>query len=98
MTLDINKILKGEPGFDHRGASMGRAEDFPSSPCRAYVQRVRLGSGGYDSGGAYWGLPDDLWCGFDWEGTMRLFVRAQSRQEAKAQIKGRVKTEVRFYR
>ena len=47
--------------------------------------KVRLDSGGYDDGGAYWGLPDDLWCAQCPEGGQE-FVRASNRLVAAARL------------
>ena len=66
-----------------RGAPMGRiswAEDF-SEPCRCF--RLRFEGGAYDTGGAYWGFPADVYCATNGEG-FRQFTRAASRAEAKA--------------
>lgn len=45
------------------GAPMGRASAHPGTDphCTIRVSRVRLDSGGYDSGGAYWGHGAPLW-------------------------------------
>lgn len=45
------------------GAPMGRAGAHPGDDphCTMRVSRVRLNSGGYDNGGAYWGLGQPLW-------------------------------------
>lgn len=43
--------------------------------------KVRLDSGGYDQGGAYWGLGGALWCAYCDEGG-RQFIRAGSRISA----------------
>lgn len=83
-----------------RGSPMGRPPwprktsyseglDITQTECfkaPAYCFRVRLRQG-YDSGGAYWGGPDDLWCatndlGFDGDKTFQMFTRASSRAEA----------------
>ena len=66
------------------GSPMGRSEnripaDLPARPVRLY--RVRLNRGGYDDGGAYWGIGQPLYCA-EWttdEGDGRKFVRADSR-------------------
>ena len=66
-----------------RGAPMGRpswAEDF-TEPCRCF--RLRFKGGAYDTGGAYWGAPENLYCATNGEG-FRAFTRADSRQSAKA--------------
>jgi hypothetical protein len=63
---------------------MGRAESPPSdAPRSVRVFRVRLDAGGYDDGGAYWGLSrgDALYCARCDEGGRR-FVRARSRFHA----------------
>lgn len=63
------------------GAPMGRLTygHAPSDPCRLF--RVRLDSGGYDDGGAYWGIGAPLYCATD-EDQFRHFTRACDRQAA----------------
>lgn len=66
------------------GAPMGRREDgFLETDVRRFVRlfRVRLDSGGYDDGGAYWGSGTALWCAIDDDGN-RQFVRAYHRTRA----------------
>lgn len=55
------------------GAPMGRSNkgtmkyckdsdtDIPDTDKKVFKQRVNLNSGGYDKGGAYWGLGSELW-------------------------------------
>ena len=45
------------------GAPMGRPSAHPGDDphCHMRVRRVRLDSGGYDEGGAYWGYGTPLW-------------------------------------
>lgn len=45
------------------GAPMGRPSEHPGTDphCIIRVRRLRLNSGGYDSGGAYWGHGAPLW-------------------------------------
>jgi hypothetical protein len=80
---------------------MGRrgAHDTPDGegPPRFYLRRVRLDSGGYDQGGAYYGLGPPLYryeseCGFivDW-------LRAGGRDQAKEKIRARY-PGARFFR
>lgn len=47
----------GYMGDTRRGASLGRGnvKGDPDTGVRFYLQRMQLDSGGYDSGGAYWG-------------------------------------------
>ena len=67
--------------------SMGRREDKPSRlvPIKARLVRVPLNSGGYDPGGAYWGIGKPLYTvraeceeydGYEW------YFRADSRAQA----------------
>lgn len=69
-----------------RGAPMGRIELLPSTPVKLFLRHVALGSGGYDKGGAYWGLGEPLYVayGHDDNGEfVCLFVRASCRNQAK---------------
>lgn len=72
------------------GAPMGRQSfgNIPDAPeCSLKVFRVTLDTGGYDDGGAYWGLPqDNLYCieSINLNDYYRTFVRARDRVEAAA--------------
>jgi hypothetical protein len=87
-----------------RGAPMGRVNVYPinrSAPIKFYLRKVRLDSGGYDSGNAYWGhgtetlyravCPDVQKCsdfsGY-WESARmpEIFVWAKTRKEALDEI------------
>jgi hypothetical protein len=80
------------------GAQMGR----PSKPTKATstkitLRKIRLNSGGYDSGGAYWGIDEPLyWAGSD-DGKMDMFFRAKDRDTAKAHVRSKV-ADAEFYR
>ncbi len=50
------------------------------------LQRVRLDSGGYDRGGAYWGAGEPLWVAFDDEGGVK-YLRAPSRKAAQQKLR-----------
>ena len=60
------KLESGATGFFNEhgefvctGSSMGRRNDLPectAKPVKLALQRLRIDSGGYDSGGAYWGI------------------------------------------
>lgn len=68
-----------------RGAPHGRTEyagDFEQR-CRCF--RLRFIDQAYDEGGAYWGMPANVYCALS--DTVRLFCRADSRKEAKAKFK-----------
>ncbi len=82
-----------------RGAPHGRPAFRPADPTmplKFYLQRIRLNNGGYDSGGAYWGFPDDLywacsveevlttaWFGSPELSTVESYFRASNREDAK---------------
>lgn len=70
------------------GAPMGRREygSMPDHGRTVRVFRVRLDSGGYDDGGAYWGRgPKPLFCATDGADYLQ-FVRADSRLCAVASL------------
>jgi hypothetical protein len=83
------------------GASMGRdstrQRDLPTEPVKLYLQRVRLDSGGYDPGGAYWGHGEPLYVAFDLAGDVQHFVRAVDRPMAKRLVAEKIKG-ARFYK
>lgn len=67
------------------GAPFGRREwsaDGIISDRSVSVFRVRIDSGGYDDGGAYWGIGRPIYCARDDSGSFRRFIRASSRAEA----------------
>lgn len=70
------------------GAPMGRrADGYLETELPRYVRlfRVRLDSGGYDDGGAYWGHGSPLWCAEDDDGN-RQFIRASTRERAALEL------------
>lgn len=81
------------------GAPMGRVDGQPDDGLRLYLRRVPLNSGGYDAGGAYWGLGTPLWTygdGADWK-----YLRARDRNGAKALIIAQANVpadQVKFWR
>lgn len=68
-----------------RGAPMGRADLHEPPQSKVRLFRVRLDAGGYDDGGAYWGLGPPLYCATDDYG-FRMFTRAASREAAKREV------------
>lgn len=65
------------------GAPMGRhcVPDLDTTPRTVRLFRVRLDSGGYDDGGAYWGHGGVIWAAIDKDGDLQT-VRAGSRLRA----------------
>ena len=64
---------------------------------RVYLRRIRLDNGGYDAGGAYWGLGAPLYWASDTDGN-DMFLRARSRDDAKAHLRELFGAELRFYK
>lgn len=60
------------------------------------LQRVALSSGGYDRGGAYWGLGAPLYW-YDSGTGIDGYVRGNSREAAKAAVRA-MHPKARFYR
>lgn len=61
------------------GAPMGRTSAHPHGhdfDGKLYLHRIRLDSGGYDSGGAYWGVGKPLYGYADEDMEYKGFVRA----------------------
>lgn len=78
------------------GAPMGRRSDIDLYG-KVRLARVRLDSGGYDNGGAYWGHGEPLWRALDTEGNEQ-FLRAVSREAAKKSLLNDFKFKVTFCR
>jgi hypothetical protein len=91
------------------GAPMGRTEKRGDTTIsfKFRLFRVRLDQGGYDEGGAYWGIGTPLYCAeaIDCEATAECkldelpvqFFRSNSRDTAKAHITGKY-PKARFFR
>jgi hypothetical protein len=93
MTPDINEILArpANKGCSRFGADMGRRSQIDGDPEQLYLQRLQFEDHDYDTGGAYWGLPANLWCAFSPDDTqndppIRVFVRGDTREEAEQQV------------
>ena len=83
--------------YSQYGASMGRRDIItePLTVKKLHLQRVRLDSGGYDPGGAYWGHGAPLFVA--WCDGREMFFRAGDRAEAKEIVKAVFKN-AKFYR
>lgn len=90
-----------------RGAPMGRDSNLSErlSPIKMRLQRVYLDSGGYDNGGAYWGIGEPLYYAYACEhlqfvwGRLDvpcMYTRATTRASAKANVRLQFPT-ARFY-
>mgnify|MGYP001596946213 CR=1 FL=1 len=90
--------MKLSKAYSQYGADLGRANrpspysssvDVPTlraSVVRLHLARVYLDTGGYDTGGAYWGVGTPLYRAWD-EDEIELFLRAPDRDAAKAMIR-----------
>lgn len=95
----MTKLNPTPPVNSRYGAPMGRHTgpdwlDVESG--KIHLQRVRLDSSGYDSGGAYWGHGTPLWYIMDQDGNSQ-FLRAASREAAKDIIRDKFEG-ARFFR
>ena len=83
--------------YSQYGASMGRRDNVAEAldVKKFHLERVRLNSGGYDPGGAYWGLGAPLYVA--WGDGKEMFFRARDRREAKEIARGVFKN-AKFYR
>lgn len=93
---------RGYMGDPRRGASLGRDDNFhpgnavDASP-KFSLRRLRLNNGGYDDGGAYWGVGAPLYWAISDDGEFECFFRASNRENAKEEIRSRC-PGARFYR
>jgi hypothetical protein len=70
------------------GAPMGRhtgPEFLDVDAGKVYLSKIPLDNGGYDKGGAYWGLGEALWETSDQDSNGFIF-RARDRARARAHI------------
>lgn len=82
------------------GAPMGRPSICNVDPAligKLHLRRVIRDSGGYDSGGAYWGLGGRLWWYYHHAHDCEGLLWAESRDAAKQKIRETF-PDVQFYR
>lgn len=80
-TFNSNRIPKINSQY---GAPMGRhGQLHPANEEKVRVSEVRINRGGYDSGGAYWGIGAPLYWVRSDNGDVSEFFRASSREGAK---------------
>jgi hypothetical protein len=78
------------------GRVEARGQDL-SAPLKFSVRRVRINSGGYDSGGAYWGTGAPLYYCLSDCMSVEVYLRANDHADAKRKVSERYKN-ARFYR
>lgn len=75
----------------YRGAPMGRrgttSAEPKDAPRKFEMQRVRINAGGYDNGGAYWGIGQPLYRAYCHATDDMRYVRARDRDDAKGKIR-----------
>lgn len=80
-----------------RGAPKGRLnKDLPLSEIdekSLYLRRVLHSFEAYDSGGAYWGHGEPIYCCWNATGTFVQYVRAKNREKAKEVLCGILSVE-----
>jgi len=81
---------KLDKAYDQRGSSMGRSSFItePMLDAKFHLELVPLNSGGYDSGGAYWGTGMPLYVSYAMgtEEEQRVFIRSWTRSGAKSKV------------
>lgn len=70
------------------GAPMGRTSSGTWNGKERLYVRYQGGGEGYDKGGAYWGLPSNVYAVFTRGGKFVRYVRAGSKAQALALING----------
>lgn len=79
--------LNPTPEVSYRyGAPMGRPYGMVDYGLPLYLRRIRINSGGYDDGGAYWGLGAPLYAYGSGDGDWK-YLRARDRDDVKAKIR-----------
>lgn len=82
-----------QKGASKYGAQMGRVGSVPppgSGFKTITVHRVKLDAGGYDEGGAYWGIGAPLWYVESDDGALALFRRASCRNDLLAELRSKM--------
>lgn len=95
----MNDTPSTRPVNSAYGAPMGRHGRGHNVEAESplYLRRVRLDAGGYDPGGAYWGVGVPLFEYFDNEWSIVGFLRAADREAAKRAIR-EDRPDVKFHR
>jgi len=91
-----------EIGANRYGAFMGRPllgkdKSVPPEAAPFSLRRVYLDRGGYDPGGAYWGLGAPLYEFAGPDPEISGFVRGRTREAAKAEVR-KFHPSARFFR
>lgn len=88
------------PAGSARGAPFGRPSSISPEKdpgARYYLSRIRIDAGGYDPGGAYWGVGEPLYNFTTDDGTESGYLRAADRDHAKDKVR-QLDRSARFFR
>jgi len=87
--------------YSQYGASMGRRDNItePAYHVKFQLQKMQINSGGYDTGGAYWGVGMPMYhaAGYGAEELQEMFFRARDRAQAREIVKAKFKN-CKFWR
>ncbi len=87
-------------GSSATGSQMGRRNQLPDdreATIKLRMERLRFVSGDYDQWGAYWGGGSNSWIYCAWLDQVRVFVRAENREQAKLKVRDTL-PQANFYR
>lgn len=88
-------------GANSYGAQMGRRNELPkdvTASIKLRMSRLQLVDGDYDKWGAYWGAgTKDVYCAWNGEERVKVFVRGMSRTEAKENVQ-EILPNAKFFR
>ena len=88
----MRRMTNLTPKVDYKyGAPLGRKSWNDNGTrevtCTMLLRHIRLDSGGYDSGGAYWGIGQRLYGYAATDDSIHGFVRASDRADAIEQVR-----------
>lgn len=89
------ETIKG--GRSEHGAEFYAHRDYDAEPIKFHLQRIKLNSAGYTSGGVYYGAGAPLWYAASEDGKHESYVRGVDRESAKAAVRVYFPT-ARFFR
>jgi hypothetical protein len=89
------------PAGSARGAPFGRPSasrnEISAPPQQFYLTKIRINAGGYDPGGAYWGVGQPLYYFTTEDGAESGYLRASDRDHAKDKVR-QLHPGARFFR
>ena len=84
MSMSMRQTCKVSSQY---GAPMGRSNHGAVVPGqKVRLIQLNIDSGGYDDGGAYWGLGKPIFMAWTEDTEYEWYIRANSRKEAAAEL------------